>query len=351
MKPILGFILAAIGTGFAIVFLRRLSPALGLVDQPGGRKAHDLPVPLVGGLGIFVAFVGTAIALGMGIKAGYFCVALAVIIVVGLIDDMNELSPIPKFAAQIAACLIMIFGAGVQLKTVGNLIGVGHIGLSFLWIPASVFAVVGVINAINMIDGLDGLAGSVTLIAVVAYAAVAAVSGLEAQFHILVIFAGTFLAFLYFNMRYSSQPHATVFLGDAGSMLSGFSLAWFAIDLTQGPGRTFPPICALWVVVIPLCDTVSLLLRRVYAGKSPVLADREHLHHLLLAHGFTATQTVWILIFASMTTALVGIGGWLLEIPQPLLFFAFVALFVGYHLVAKRQWERHYEATSSDREI
>ena len=347
MKPILGFILAALGTGFAIVFLRRLSPALGLVDQPGGRKEHDLPVPLVGGLGIFVAFVGTAIALGMGIKAGYFCVALAVIIVVGLIDDLNELRPIPKFAAQIVACIIMIFGAGVQLKTVGNLMGFGPIGLSFLWVPAGVFAVVGVINAVNMIDGLDGLAGSVSLIAVVAFAAVAALSGLEAQFHVLVIFAGTLLAFLYFNMRYSSQPHAVVFLGDAGSMLLGFSLAWFAIDLTQGPGRTFPPICALWIVVIPLCDTVSLLVRRIHAGKSPVIADREHVHHLLLAHGFTATQTVWVLIFASIVTAFVGVGGWLLEIPQPLLFFAFVVLFAGYHLAAKRQWERLYAATDN----
>ena len=176
MKPILALILAALGTGFAIVFLQRLSPALGLIDQPGGRKEHDLPVPLVGGLAIFVAFVGAAIALGLGISTAYFLIAITVITGVGLLDDMNEIKPIPKFAAQISASLIMIFGAGVQLVTVGNLIGLGYVGLSVLSIPLTLFAVVGVINALNMFDGIDGLAGLVSLIAVIAYASVAALT-------------------------------------------------------------------------------------------------------------------------------------------------------------------------------
>lgn len=340
MKPILGLILAALGTGFAIVFLQKLSPALGLLDQPGGRKKHTLPVPLVGGLAIFVAFVGASIALGLAISAVYFLLAITLVTLVGLLDDLNEIAPIAKFATQSAACLIMIFGGGVQLVTVGNLVGMGYVGLSVLSIPLTLFAVVGVINAINMFDGIDGLAGSVSLIAVVAYASVAALTGLERQFLMLVVLAGGIVAFLYFNMRYSSQPHAKIFLGDAGSMLLGFTLAWFAIDLTHGPGRTFPPICALWVIVIPLCDTVSLMARRLKLGNSPVQADRQHLHHLLQARGLSVKQTTWTLVFASIVAALVGVGGWVIDVPQPLMFFGFVVLFVGYHIAVKAAWSK-----------
>ena len=340
MKSLVGFVAALLGTGFAIVFLRKLAAPLGLIDRPGGRRDHDLPIPLVGGLAMFVAFVGTAIALGMGISAGYFLLALAVITGIGVLDDLNDIAPIPKFAAQIFACLIMIFGAGVQLKTVGNLIGFGTIGLSIVSIPLSIFAVVGVINAVNMMDGMDGLAGSLSLIAVVTYAAVAALSGLETQFNVLVIFAGALVAYLYFNMRFSTQPRATVFMGDAGSMLLGFTLAWFAIDLTNGPGRTFPPICALWVILLPLADTVSLIARRLAKGKSPFAADQDHIHHLLRVAGLSYGQTVLVLVLLSALFAAVGIAGWLWGVPEPVLFWVFFVLFFVYHFSVKAVWKR-----------
>jgi UDP-GlcNAc:undecaprenyl-phosphate GlcNAc-1-phosphate transferase len=340
LKSLVGFIAALLGTGFAIVFLCKLAAPLGLIDRPGGRKDHDRPIPLVGGLAMFVALVGTVVALGMRISAAYFLLALAVIVVVGLLDDMNDLKPIPKFVAQMVACLIMIFGAGVQLKTVGNLIGFGTIGLSVLSIPLSIFAVVGVINAVNMVDGMDGLAGSLSLIAVVAYGAIAAVSGLESQFNVLVILAGALVAYLYFNMRYSTQPRATVFMGDAGSMLLGFTLAWFAIDVTHGPGRTFPPICALWVVLLPLADTVSLIARRLAKGKSPFAADREHIHDLLCVAGLSYGQTVLVLVLVSALFATVAIAGWLWGVPEPVLFWVFFVLFFVYHFSVKAVWKR-----------
>jgi UDP-GlcNAc:undecaprenyl-phosphate GlcNAc-1-phosphate transferase len=340
LKSLLGLIAALLGTGFAIVFLRKLAAPQGLIDRPGGRKHHDLPIPLVGGLAMFVALVGTVIALGMGISAGYFLLALAVIVVVGVLDDMNDLKPIPKFVSQVVACLIMIFGAGVQLKTVGNLIGFGYIGLTVLSIPLSIFAVVGVINAVNMVDGMDGLAGSLSLIAVVAYGAVAALSGLENQYSILVILAGALVGYLYFNLRYSTQPRAAVFMGDAGSMLLGFALAWFAIDLTHGPGRTFPPICALWVVLLPLADTVSLIARRLAKGKSPFAADREHIHHLLRVAGLSYGQTVLALMLVSVLFAAVGIAGWLWGVPEPVLFWVFFVLFFAYHFAVKAVWKK-----------
>jgi UDP-GlcNAc:undecaprenyl-phosphate GlcNAc-1-phosphate transferase len=111
------------------------------------------------------------------------------------------------------------------------------------------------------------------------YAGVAADSGLEIQFKIAVIFCGAIAGFLLFNLRFPWQRQARVFLGDAGSLMIGFALGWFAIDLTQGPGRTFPPIAALWILLLPLVDCVSLMTRRLRSGKSPVVADRRHIHH------------------------------------------------------------------------
>lgn len=340
MKLLFVFLAALLGTAIAIVFLGKLAEPIGLIDRPGGRKHHDWPIPLVGGLAMFIALALTMIALGMAISAAYFLLALAGIVVIGLLDDLYELDPIPRFVTQMLACVIMIFGAGVQLKTVGNLIGFGTIGLSVLSVPLTIFAGIGVINAINMLDGMDGLAGSLSLIAIAAYAAVAAMGGLESQFTILVIFAGALVAYLCFNIRYSAQPRAKIFMGDAGSMQLGLMLAWFAIDLTQGPGRTFPPICALWVVLLPLADTVSLAARRRARGKSPFAADRQHIHHLLRVAGLSYGQTVLTLALVSVLFAAVGIAGWLWGVPEPVLFWVFFVLFFAYHFAVKAAWKK-----------
>jgi UDP-GlcNAc:undecaprenyl-phosphate/decaprenyl-phosphate GlcNAc-1-phosphate transferase len=340
MRLILALSLAAISTAFALIFLSRLAEPLGLIDHPGGRKDHDHPVPLVGGLGMFAAFVGTTIVLGLGPSEGYLLLAVTVIMVIGLLDDLKDLRPIPKFVAQVVACLVMIYGAGVELRSVGDLVGFGSIGLSIFWMPLSVFAVVGVINAINMMDGMDGLAGLMSLVATIGFAAVAASSGLSDQFLVLVMLAGALLAFLVFNLRFPWQPRARVFLGDAGSMLLGFMLALFAIDLTQGPGRTFPPICALWIVLLPLADTVSLIVRRLSTGRSPFVADRQHIHHLLRVLGFSYGQTVLALVLVSGLFGLVGLLGWRLGVPEPVLFWTFFCLFFGYHFVVKAIWKR-----------
>lgn len=344
--PWLASITSALVAAFVVLLLRPLAPTLGLIDQPGGRKDHAVPVPLVGGIAV-LAGLTVAVLLRADAAMHPFLVAAGTVALIGMLDDMRELHQVPRLLAQIAACLIMIFIAGVQLRSVGNLLGFGSIGLSILSVPVTVFAVVGVINAVNMSDGLDGLAGSQSLVALAWYAAAAALMDLTPQLYVLLALAGGLAAFLPFNLRFPWQRRARIFLGDAGSMLLGFALGWFAVDLTQSPGRTLPPICALWVVVIPLCDTVSLISRRLRAGQSPMAADRRHLHHLLLAKGFTVQRTVGTLAGASCVTGAIGIGGWYAGMSEPLLFAMFVVFFVGYHHTVKRQWA-YIEATERD---
>lgn len=323
-----------------VILLARFAPWFGIVDAPGGRKRHAHDVPLVGGLAIFTALLVAAWTIGLAPRVGYFLFALSVVIAVGFWDDVAEISPRLKLAVQIAACAIMIWGAGIELRSVGDLIGWRSVGLSIFAIPMTVFAVVGVVNSVNMMDGLDGLAGSISLVAFAWYAAVAGQSGLADQALLALLICAAVAGFLAFNLRFPWQGRARVFLGDAGSLMLGFALGWYAIDLTQGPGRTFPPIAALWVLLLPLADCVSLMVRRIRAGESPFEADRHHIHHYLLARGLSSRQTLAVLVTISMAFGAVGYACWHLRVPESILFYPFFFGFFAYHAWIQREWEK-----------
>jgi UDP-GlcNAc:undecaprenyl-phosphate GlcNAc-1-phosphate transferase len=165
-------------------------------------------------------------------------------------------------------------------------------------------------------------------------------SGLDVQFATALILCGAIAGFLLFNLRLPWQSHARVFLGDAGSLMIGFALGWFAIDLTQGPGRTLAPIAALWVLLLPLADCVSLMARRLRAGRSPFDADRHHIHHYLLARGFTHNQALALLVALSFLFGAIGFAAWRLRLPDAALFWPFFFGFFAYHAWIQRAWRR-----------
>ena len=191
-----------------------------------------------------------------------------------------------------------------------------------------------------MIDGMVGLAGSLALVAFAWYGVAAAFTGDAGLATLAWILCGGLAGFLVFNLRLPWQPKARVFLGDAGSTLLGFALAWFAIDLSQGSGPAMPPIAALWVVLLPLADTVSLIARRRSRGRSPFHADREHIHHFLLARGLSVNATLLVLVAISAACGAVGVLGWRAGVPEPVLFWAFFILFFAYHYAIKAAWRR-----------
>ncbi len=319
-----------------LLVLIRFAPFLHLLDHPGGRKEHARVTPVIGGVGIGLVLLA-AIAILQPHHAVGMALSVAVILLIGIADDIHEVPPLPKFFAQALACLLMVYIAEVQLHRVGDLLGIGAIGLWLLVVPMTVFAVIGVINAINMADGIDGHAGGIGLIAFAAYAFVARESGLWDQYKILLVLTGATCGFLLFNARWPWNARARTFLGDTGSMLLGFLIGWFAIDLTTGNGapsdgsRTFPAICALWVIVLPLSDCVSLMLRRKRAGRSMFVADRQHLHHYLLNRGLTVGRASLVSALANAACAVIAVAGWKLGVPEPVMFAGFVLLFVVYH--------------------
>jgi UDP-GlcNAc:undecaprenyl-phosphate GlcNAc-1-phosphate transferase len=330
-------VLVVLVTVAGVAILARLAPSLGLVDHPGGRRDHAHPIPLVGGLAIFLAMAASFALFGQPQLA--YIAGATLLVGVGALDDVHKLRVSLRLGAQIIAAIAMIVLGGVELRTVGDLLGHGPIGLWIFIFPMTIFAVVGVINSLNMIDGMDGLGGGVAFIALLWYAAVAYLQGMDGVYLAILLHAAAVAAFLAFNLRLPGRSHARAFLGDAGSTLLGFLLGWLAVDLTQGPGRSFPPICALWVVLLPLADCVSLMSRRIKAGRSPFAADSRHIHHYLQARGLSWGQTLAVLLSLSVTFGAVGFFGWRMGVPQHYLFWAFFCLYFGYHFWIQRAWK------------
>lgn len=297
---------------------------VGLVDVPAGHKAHSGPTPLVGGLAIYLALLLSFVWFPfLSRQMLPFISGATLLLVVGILDDLHQLKPSTRFLAQIIAALIMTLWGGVVLDDLGELLGDEHLILGPLAVPFTLFAVVGVINAMNMIDGLDGLAGGLALVPLTVLGLGATDPAAGA---LLTLLGVAVLAFLLFNLRLPGRPQARVFLGNGGSMLLGYALAWFLVDFSQEPHQSIAPVTALWLLAVPLVDTICAILRRALSRVSPFAADRRHLHHILLARGCTATGTLAILLGLAVVLAAKGRLAEALGAPQSLIFGAFLGL-------------------------
>jgi UDP-GlcNAc:undecaprenyl-phosphate GlcNAc-1-phosphate transferase len=339
-------LVALVATILLIVLLRPLAVHSGLVDIPNERKNHRAPTPLVGGLAIYggmaVGFLfsgGWAGPLGNGEVYSFFAAGL-LLVLVGVADDFLDLSPAVKFVAQLIAALLMIFGAGVVLTDVGSMTLSGDLlQLGWLSVPFTVFATMGVINALNMCDGLDGLSGSLSLTSLSGLILVAYTWGSPGDAALLMILGGAVVAFLLFNRRILGRERASVFMGDAGSMFLGFALTWYAISLSQGEARALRPSAALWFLMVPIFDAVSMMIRRIRKGRSPFAADREHLHHIFLLAGFTVNETVGMIVGLASLGVFVGLASIHFQIPELVVAGVFLLAGLGYFWMISRAWK------------
>jgi UDP-GlcNAc:undecaprenyl-phosphate GlcNAc-1-phosphate transferase len=273
-----------------------------------------------------------AAALGSGLVVGptlALVAALALTVVGGVADDMHDVTPRGKFFVQLVAALFMTSWAGVYVAYLGNLLGFGPVNLYNWAIPFSVVCALGVINAINMVDGLDGSAGGIGLAAALWLALAAYLQRLGTQTMLLLMLAAAIAGFLVWNLRLPGRRHARVFMGDAGAMMLGLALCWFTIDVTQGEARTMPPIACVWILAVPLLDMVRVMFLRLLRRTDMFDADREHLHHYLIARGYSVSATVALLIAASAVTGAIGVLGWQVGVPDWMMFYLFAALAGG----------------------
>ncbi len=329
MNDLLAFFIAAGVTAALIAILRPLAIRIGLVDHPGTRKQHRGSIALVGGIAMFCGVVFASLSLYASLS-GFraFFAAATLLVIVGILDDFRELPSWARFVAQLVAVLIMTLWGGVIVTDLGGITGSQSVSLGMWAIPFTVFASIGVINATNMSDGVDGLAGGLSFVAFLLLGVIAMTGGRVVDGYLLILLATVVGVFLLFNIRHPWRRQASVFMGDAGSMFLGFTLAWFAVSLSQGESRVMTPVTALWILALPLIDAVGILIRRSLRRNSPFVAARDHIHHVLLESGCGVNKTVCMILGTSVVLGLFGLFGWYAGVSEFVLFYGFLGLFL-----------------------
>ncbi len=322
-------ILALSISAVVLHLIHPLSPRMGLMDHPGERRRiHRQAVPRIGGIAVFVgASSGLLLAQPLDVSQVYALLGATLLVVVGVIDDCWRLGARVRLVGQVAAALLLTLGGGMTLTSLGNLLGFGPIELGPLAIPFTVFAAVGIINAMNMIDGIDGLAGGLALMVLIILLILAPAIG-PTQVMMLTTIAAL-LPYMLCNLELPGCRQRKVFLGDAGSMLLGYLIVWALIDSTKSSGG-IQPVTAIWLVAIPLSDTLAVMGRRMLQARHPFGADRGHLHHLL-ARIFHSTRKALVLMLVSAgLLAGLGLVGLILQVPEPVMFYSSMLIFTLY---------------------
>ena len=299
----------------------RASALLGLVDAPGGRKVHTHSVPRTGGLAVVTAATLTLAAgflLLPEMRAPGAWAALrplvlsgAVIFLLGLLDDVRGVGPGVKLAVELVAALILM-GSGLLIERI-TLPG-STWTLGWLALPVTAVWLVGMTNAFNLIDGLDGLAPGIAAVAGGACGAILIARGHAPEAMLLAAFVGALLGFLVYNF----DP-ASIFLGDSGSLLAGFLLAATAISGWQKGATALATAVPLLIFALPIADAALTLMRRSVSGsrggqsfkdtlRHIAQPDREHIHHRLLASGWSVRRTVITLYLVTAVLSLLALA-------------------------------------------
>lgn len=321
-----------------IVLLEPLCLRLGHVDQPGGRKRHRLATPLSGGLAIAVSIILLGVGLFPSPQVLGFVFGICLLLILGAWDDRKHVPASLRLLMQVLAVGVGMCALGdVRLSSLGNLLGQGDIELDTWSTLFTIFAAVGVINAVNMIDGVDGLAGGFAVLVIGVILCLTA--GTTAVSDVLLyVTIGSVAGFLLFNLRTPWQQQARIFLGDAGSLVLGYVLVWFAIQGTQGHPTVMEPVTAVWLFGLPLADTIYLMGSRLLRRQSPLHADRFHFHHFLLRTGLSPGWTLYAWLLVAAAFIVIGVAGDYAGASQAVMFAGFLLVFACYCALMTVAW-------------
>lgn len=296
----------------------------GAMDAPDARKVHKKPIPRIGGIGIYIAFMaGMLVVMSMNVlteEVSHELIGLlfggSLIVLLGIIDDYKNLPAKVKLVGQIIAATVLVVAFDVRIDFITDPFG-DYLFLEFMAIPATIFWIVGLTNTVNLIDGLDGLAAGVSTIACITIFLVALQQDIMLVAVLTAALAGAAMGFLYYNFN-----PARIFMGDSGSMFLGYMLAGISIIGAVKCAATIALIVPILALGLPILDTAFAIVRR-YRGGVPIFKpDKGHLHHRLLDLGFTQRQAVLLMYVIS---ALLGLSAVALTEVSP----QFAILIVG----------------------
>lgn len=299
--------LAAAVISFAVTpIVKKIAFKTGVIDIPkGGRKIHKKPIPLLGGVGIYLAFIVMVFLKSTEVSTEEWGILLGgfIIMIGGIMDDKWELRPYQKMLFQISASIILII-MGLKIDIITNPFGdvVPYLNTGYLSIPLTIIWVIGITNALNLIDGLDGLAAGVALISCLTILFIAIIKARTGAALLTAILSGAIAGFLPFNFN-----PATIFLGDTGAQLLGFLLAAISIEGAIKSATIFSIVVPILTMGLPIFDTIFAIIRRKINGKPIMQADRGHLHHRLLDMGLNQKQAVLVMYAISTVLSVVAI--------------------------------------------
>ena len=299
-------ILLIVSTMFTFValiipFIIKLAFQIGAVDVPRERHIHTKDIPKLGGLAIFAGFIlgymifGTPSVQMISILIGGF-----IILIVGMIDDITELSAKTQFFFQLLAACVVVFYGQIQLIDLSAFGFYIHFGI-FSY-PITILFIIGCINCINLIDGLDGLSGGISSIYFLTIGIIATLQGSRGlDFILCFVMLGSTLGFLLHNFH-----PARIFAGNSGSMFLGFIISCIALLGFKNVTMT-SLLIPLFVLAIPILDTLCAIIRRLIKGQNITTADKCHIHHQLLNRKFSQTATVLIIYLIDLLFAAASI--------------------------------------------
>ncbi len=300
LATLLSFVLAFVAMPVVI----RIADAKKLFDFPGLRKVHFVPVPSLGGVGIFIAVsisILTFVDFSSTPGLQYFLAAMLIIFFLGLKDDLYLISPLQKFMGQCLAAFILSYQGDYQLDSLHGFLGLQELPQPFS-MTFTYMTVLVVINAFNLIDGVDGLAGTLSFVSTLFFGVVFSIEGDVSHAILAFTTAAAILGFLAYN--YSP---ARIFLGDTGSLLIGLVNAVLVIrfinlQTLEGTVLDFDaaPAIAFAALFSPLADTLRVTVMRIYHGRPPFDPDVTHIHHILLNRGLSHIQITGVLGLLSL---------------------------------------------------
>jgi UDP-GlcNAc:undecaprenyl-phosphate/decaprenyl-phosphate GlcNAc-1-phosphate transferase len=293
-----GFLIAVA----AVPLIGRVAVRYQCLDEPGKRKIHKEATPRWGGitfaLGMLPAYLYLLVKF-YGEPVWWPIVAQltasVLIVILGAVDDCRHLAWKTKLMGIVGVTTITIVGGGMVVADIGTYGRFGLINLGLLSVPFTYLCMIGVTNAVNLLYGLNGLAGGTALFAFLFLGLAAFFAGDTVLPLLALACVGSVGGFLIHNF-----PRARIFMGDAGSLFLGFTYANFAILMTQKGGYGVDPMFPVLVLILPIFDTLRVMLIRILAGRSPFSPDRGHLHHLMVRKGYSETGTVYRLVLITI---------------------------------------------------
>lgn len=310
IKLVLGFLFSFAIAFFSIPTIIKISRRKNLMDEPGMRSSHLRKIPNLGGIALFysIGICASIFAFELFDLYKFLFASLVILLYIGVMDDIVVMKAYKKLLAQIIVSALMVIGSDVRIRNLFGVFGIYELNY-FLSVIFSIVTFIILINAFNLIDGIDGLAGGYSILCSVFFGISYYRLG-DYNFPLVVLTAvivGAVIAFLFYNL--SNYRSNKIFMGDTGSMVLGFLLAFTAIcfidifidKATPGIPRYFlqsAPVIAVAILILPIIDTLNIIIIRLFQKKSPFDADRNHIHHKLLDLGLTHRRSsVYILLY------------------------------------------------------